>query len=87
MTGRTGAAVSHKSARRFALALSGAAVLLSAFFPGLGFLVYLAAKDRLGNLRNGTLIVLVVLEVAYLITAVGTMYGPIISTVGAATPA
>jgi hypothetical protein len=87
MTARTGVAVNQKSERRFALVLSGAAVLLSAFFPGLGFLVYLAARGRLSNLRKGTLIVLVVLEVAYLITALGTMYGPVISTIGAATSA
>jgi hypothetical protein len=69
------------------LAFSIAAIALSALFPGLGFLVYLGARGRLSNLRKGTLIILVVLEAAYLITALGTMYGPVISTIGTATPA
>ena len=87
MTVGTGAAASKKSVRRLAFTLSGLSVLLSAFFPGLGFLVYLVAGDRLTSLRKGTLVVLVVLEFAYLVTALGSTYGPLISTIGASTPA
>ena len=60
------------------------ALASSIYFPGAGFLVFLPLQSRLGRYRKFTLYTLVFLEVAYLLTAIGTSYGPLISHVGPA---
>jgi hypothetical protein len=58
------------------------ALASSIYFPGAGFLVFLPLQSRLGKYRKFTLYTLVLLEVVHLVTALGTIYGPLISHVG-----
>ncbi len=65
-----------------ALSLCVLAVAASIYFPGAGFLVFLPAQSRLGKYKKFTIYTLVFLEVVYLVTALGTTYGPLMSNVG-----
>jgi glucose dehydrogenase len=59
-----------------------AAIGGSMFFPGLGFLIYVGAVKVLGNNKKILFVILTITEMAQLLTALGTNFGPLVSHVG-----
>lgn len=59
-------------------------IAASAYFPGTGFLLYLLYHGRLGKYKRFTFVALVAIQLIYIITFLGTAYGPLISHVGPA---
>lgn len=51
----------------------------SLYFPGLGFLVYLALQKYLTARSKLVLVILAVIEVFQFLTAMGSFYGPVVS--------
>lgn len=68
--------------RTAGLAVSGLSIAASIYFPGAGFLIFFALQKRLDKYRKFTLVTLIVLELIYIVTALGTMFGPVIGHVG-----
>jgi glycopeptide antibiotics resistance protein len=54
----------------------------SIFFPGLGFLIYIAAAKVLGSNKKVLFVILTIIELSQLLTALGTNFGPLVSHVG-----
>jgi hypothetical protein len=68
--------------RRVGFAISLISIAASAYFPGAGFVVFFALQKRLDQYKRLTVIALIVLELIYLVTALGTLFGPVIGHVG-----
>lgn len=52
---------------------------LSIYFPGAGFLAYFMTQRFVATHRRIALVTLTAIELAQLLTAIGTQFGPIIS--------
>jgi hypothetical protein len=73
---------SWTSNRAVGLTLSVFAMAASMYFPGAGFPLFFAFQNRLDRYKRRTVITLIVLELIYLVTALGTVFGPVIGKVG-----